>query len=55
MLHFVITYGLRALSRILPGGDSHVQINVVYDDGRGLLRCILTAITVHAWSVQEAG
>ncbi|WP_334137683.1 MgtC/SapB family protein [Corynebacterium variabile] len=55
LLHFVITYGLRALSRILPGGDTRVQISVVYDDGRGLLRGILTAITDHGWSVQEAG
>jgi putative Mg2+ transporter-C (MgtC) family protein len=28
---------------------------VVYDDGRGLLRGILTAITDHGWSVKEAG
>lgn len=55
VLHFVITYGLRAVSRVLPGGDARVQISVVYDDGRGLLRRILAAITEHGWSVMEAG
>jgi putative Mg2+ transporter-C (MgtC) family protein len=55
VLHFVITYGLRAISRLLPGGDARVQISVVYDDGRGLLRTILATITGQGWSVQEAG
>ncbi|HCT14044.1 MgtC/SapB family protein [Corynebacterium nuruki] len=54
-LHFVITYGLRALSRLLPGGDARVHISVVYDDGHGLLRVILAALTDQGWSVQESG
>lgn len=55
VLHFLITYGLRLLSRSLPGGDTRVQMILSYDDGRGLLRSILSTTTAHGWSVQEAG
>jgi putative Mg2+ transporter-C (MgtC) family protein len=43
------------LSRLLPGGDARVHISVVYDDGHGLLRVILAALTEQGWSVQESG
>lgn len=55
VLHFLITYGLRLVSRSLPGGDARVQIVLSYDDGRGLLRSILSTTTGQGWSVQEAG
>jgi putative Mg2+ transporter-C (MgtC) family protein len=54
-LHFVITYGFRSLSRRMPGAaDTAVQVEVVYQDGRGLLRDILSSITANGWSVQRA-
>ncbi|AYG02336.1 MgtC/SapB family protein [Gryllotalpicola protaetiae] len=54
-LHFVIAYGLRALTRRLPGGrDLQFQVEVVYDDGRGLLRGILSSITGNGWAVHRA-
>lgn len=54
-LHFVITYGLRAVARLLPGGrDAEFQIEVAYLDGRGLLRDILEAITEGDWAVRRA-
>ncbi|MDQ4212917.1 MgtC/SapB family protein [Microbacterium sp. ASV81] len=54
-LHFVIAYGLRAIARLLPGArDNEFQIEVVYQDGRGLLRNILTAITGSGWAVRRA-
>jgi putative Mg2+ transporter-C (MgtC) family protein len=54
-LHFVIAYGLRAVTRRLPGGrDTELQVEVVYDDGRGLLRGILSSITASGWAVQRA-
>lgn len=55
VLHFVITYGLRAVSRLLPGGDARVHISVIYDDGRGLLRLVLSTITDQGWSVRWSG
>lgn len=54
-LHFVITYGLRWLSYRLPGGDeSRFQVEVVYTDGRGLLRTVLSSITGNGWAVHRA-
>jgi len=54
-LHFVIAYGLRAVSARLPGSRSaEVQLEVVYTDGRGLLRDILSSITGSGWAVQRA-
>ncbi|GAB3805116.1 MgtC/SapB family protein [Humibacter antri] len=54
-LHFVIAYGLTAVTRLLPRGrNAQVQIEVVYRDGRGLLRDVLTAITGGGWVVSRA-
>lgn len=54
-LHFVIAYGLSAVTRRLPGARSaEFHIEVVYEDGRGLLRDILSAITSNGWAVQRA-
>lgn len=54
-LHFVIAYGLREITRRLPGGRStEFQVEVVYEDGRGLLRDILSSITGSGWAVQRA-
>jgi putative Mg2+ transporter-C (MgtC) family protein len=54
-LHFVIAYGLRAVSRRLPGSrDAQFQVEVVYEDGRGLLRSILSSITTSGWAVERA-
>lgn len=54
-LHFVITLGLRAVKRPLPGGqDTEFQIEVVYLDGKGLLRDILAATTENGWVVSRA-
>jgi len=53
-LHFVITYGLRSVTRLLPGArDTQLQVEVVYTDGRGLLRDILMSITGNGWAVQR--
>ncbi|GAA4175159.1 MgtC/SapB family protein [Gryllotalpicola koreensis] len=54
-LHFVIAYGLSAITRRLPGARSaEFHLEVVYEDGRGLLRGILSAITSNGWAVQRA-
>lgn len=53
LLHMVITFGLRRLSRLLPGPHSHVLIEVTYDDGRGLLRGVLTSITEGGWTIRQ--
>ncbi|WP_029145552.1 MgtC/SapB family protein [Microbacterium luticocti] len=55
VLHFVITFGFQLLGRHLPGGaDAQIQVKVVYDDGRGLLRRVLATVTGDGWSVQRA-
>ncbi|QAY61790.1 MgtC/SapB family protein [Microbacterium protaetiae] len=55
MLHFVITFGFQLFGRHLPGSvDRQVQIKVVYVDGRGLLRNVLSTVTGNGWSVQRA-
>jgi len=53
-LHFVITYGLKAVSRMLPGGDTRLHLDVAYADGAGLLRDILSTITQQGWSIRRA-
>jgi putative Mg2+ transporter-C (MgtC) family protein len=54
-LHFVIAYGLTGLARRLRGGqESQLQVEVVYADGRGLLRTLLQAVTSSGWSVVRA-
>ena len=54
-LHFVIALGLTPLAHRLPGsrvGQLHVE--VVYEDGRGLLRLLLSAVTTAGWTVSRA-
>lgn len=54
-LHFVITYGFRFLGRWLPGSvDTQIQLEVVYVDGRGLLRHVLSTVTGAGWAVRRA-
>jgi putative Mg2+ transporter-C (MgtC) family protein len=54
-LHFVVAYGLTGLARRLRGGqESQLQLEVVYADGRGLLRDLLQAVTSSGWSVARA-
>lgn len=53
-LHFVTAYGLRALSRLLPGQVSESQIEVTYADGHGLLRQIIESITSGGWTIRQA-
>jgi len=53
-LHFVITYGLKAVARALPSGDTRLHLDVAYADGHGVLRDILAAITQQGWSVRQA-
>lgn len=54
-LHFVIAYGLTALGRHLRGGrETRLQLEVIYADGRGLLRDLLHAVTSSGWSVARA-
>lgn len=55
VLHFVVAYGLTGLARRLRGGqESQLQLEVVYADGRGLLRDLLQAVTSSGWSVARA-
>ncbi|WEG09275.1 MgtC/SapB family protein [Microbacterium horticulturae] len=54
-LHFVITFGVQIFGRHLPGNvDRQVQVRVVYVDGRGLLRAVLSTVTGSGWAVQRA-
>lgn len=54
-LHFVVAYGLTRLARRLRGGqESQLQLEVVYADGRGLLRELLQAVTSSGWMVARA-
>lgn len=53
-LHFGVVYGLAQLTRVLPGGaDAQLELDVVYDDGRGLLREVLQAITGGGWVISR--
>lgn len=50
VLHFVIVLGMAPLARLvtsrLPGS---VQVHVIYQDGRGILRQVLQICDVHRW------
>ncbi|MBM9463836.1 MgtC/SapB family protein [Aeromicrobium sp. YIM 150415] len=53
-LHFLVVYGFTALTHRLPGSrDSQIQIEVVYEDGRGLLREVLPRLTSGGWTVSR--
>lgn len=51
-LHFVIAFGFTALVRRLAGtADSDLQLEIAYDDGRGILRLLLDSLTGQGWRV----
>ncbi len=53
-LHFLITYGFTAMSRLMPGGyDATAQIEIAYRDGRGILRPVLDATTSSGWRINR--
>lgn len=53
-IHFIVAFGLTAVTRLLPRGrDTQVELEVVYRDGRGLLREVLGAITGKGWVVSR--
>lgn len=55
VLHFAITFGFSWIERQLPRSSRiPVRLNVVYQDGRGLLRTVLETITRSGWSVSRA-
>lgn len=55
VLHVVIAYGFRAITMRLPGRrDAQLQLEIVYSDGRGVLRELLHGITRSGWSVFRA-
>jgi len=54
-LHFAVAYGYTAVTRRLPGSrEGQMQLEVVYEDGRGLLREVLPRITSSGWTVSRA-
>lgn len=53
-LHFVITYLYTFVTRVIPGADATaLQLEVVYQDGQGVLRQILASITSEGWRVSQ--
>lgn len=55
VLHFAIAYGLTGLAKRLPGSRiAQLRVEVVYADGRGLLRLVLDAVTSAGWTVTRA-
>lgn len=53
-LHFVVMLGYTPLSRLIADrGNYERRYTVTYEDGRGVLRSILTACTAHAWTVRS--
>lgn len=54
-LHFVIALGLgRVGHRIAVTREAQLHLEVRYEDGRGLLRQVLGAITTAGWSISRA-
>jgi putative Mg2+ transporter-C (MgtC) family protein len=53
-LHFVVVYGFTAITRHLPGGrEAVLEVEVAYQDGKGLLRDVLGAISTSGWVVSR--
>ncbi|MGH2719471.1 MAG: MgtC/SapB family protein [Actinomycetota bacterium] len=51
-LHFVIVLGYTALTERMLGADrAATGFRVIYEDGRGILRDVLTVCTARGWSV----
>lgn len=54
VLHFIVVFGFTALAHRLPGArNAQIQVEVVYDDGRGLLRDVLPRLTSGGWAVSR--
>ncbi|MDG3009799.1 MgtC/SapB family protein [Rhodococcus sp. D2-41] len=52
VLHFVVVLGLGPLIRRIPARlRGSVRIFVIYEDGRGILRQLLTVCSTHNWVV----
>lgn len=55
VIHFVIAYLFAFITAHLPRAqDVRTQLEIVYRDGRGLLRDLLQSITAGGWSVLRA-
>ena len=53
-VHFIVAYGFTAITRRMPGSrEAQLQLEVVYQDGRGLLRDVLAGITSSGWIVSR--
>lgn len=53
-LHFAITYGFTLIVRRVPGGAQNAaQLEIVYLDGKGLLKHLLDATTAGGWNVDR--
>jgi putative Mg2+ transporter-C (MgtC) family protein len=53
-LHFVIVLGYTPLGRLIATrGHAERAYTITYEDGRGVLRDLLTACTTHAWTVNS--
>lgn len=53
-LHFVVAYGFTAIVRRVPGNrQTAAQIEVVYVDGKGLLKNLLDVTTASGWYVSR--
>ena len=51
-LHFVIVLGYTPLGRLISTrGHAERGFTVTYEDGRGVLRDLLTACTAHGWTI----
>lgn len=52
LLHFVIVLGVAPLtSRFSPQLRGSVRVHIAYEDGRGVLRQLLTTSSTHGWTV----
>jgi putative Mg2+ transporter-C (MgtC) family protein len=52
--YLIVVYGLARLSRLLRRSRPRARVlEVVYEDGRGLLRSILRACTTRGWTVEQ--
>lgn len=53
-LHFVITFVYSFVTRLIPGADATaLQVEIIYQDGQGVLRQILASITEQGWRVSQ--
>lgn len=50
-LHFIVVLAYTPLLRLLPGADTDARVQVVYQDGRGVLRAVMTECAARRWAV----